>query len=155
MKKQTFPFAELSYDDGVTVIEVCETKPNYSYWGGDILEDVRIYIKDDILTLKASKIMFDHISEYYVEINDETIKKYNLGFYKQMIKKKWFGFGKETLVALTPNYIELIERRHVSLVTNVFRIDSEKYQKDFGTKWNERMDELGAERGTVEDLLSI
>jgi hypothetical protein len=28
-------------------------------------------------------------------------------------------------------------------------------QKDFGTAWNQRMNELGAERGTISDLLSI
>lgn len=26
---------------------------------------------------------------------------------------------------------------------------------DFGTKWNARMDELGAKRGTISDLTSI
>jgi hypothetical protein len=26
---------------------------------------------------------------------------------------------------------------------------------DFGSKWNKRMDELGAQRGTINDLLSI
>jgi hypothetical protein len=30
-----------------------------------------------------------------------------------------------------------------------------KAKKDFGTKWNKRMKEIGAERGTIEDLKNI
>ena len=154
---QKYPYALLSYDNGVTVLEIYEKRPA-SGWGGYILEDVRVIIKDNILIFKASRIDFKCTQNDYTVVNDETKEKYNLDRYKQTERKKWFGlFGEKILVVNHGQYgsLELNERVPIEIHTNVFRIEYENYEKDFGTKWNEQMDRLGAERGTVEDMLSI
>ena len=103
------------------------------------------------------QLKFEELYKGKVITSTKKVTKnfYSYGYFIKWVSDTSFVFQSNPsshprpLVSISEEEIDITKPDYGYIV-----VEPEK-EEDFGTKWNKRMDELGAERGTIKDLLSI
>lgn len=90
-----------------------------------------------------------YIQDYVDDVGIETVPKVSLTRRQVRDKKLMKRIAKMELGYMYPKPLKTVVGQ-LHLLQYKFN-----HEKDFGTKWNQRMDELGARRGNISDLRSI